>query len=98
MSGCLDRGETSCWKINWRKLLNTTSLVAQGQIIHLPMHEVQIRSLGQEDPLEKETATHSSIFAGTPNGQRSLVGYSPWGLKESDETKGLNNNNKLNNH
>ena len=25
--------------------------------------ETQVRSLGQEDPLEKETATHSSIFA-----------------------------------
>jgi len=46
-----------------RKLLNTTSLVAWGQRIHLPMQEMQIRSLGQEDPLEKETATHSSSFA-----------------------------------
>ena len=27
------------------------------------MQETQIRSLGQEDPLEKEMATHSSIFA-----------------------------------
>ena len=25
--------------------------------------EIQIRSLGQEDPLEKEMATHSSILA-----------------------------------
>ena len=25
--------------------------------------ETQVRSLGQEDPLEKETATHSSILA-----------------------------------
>ena len=24
-----------------------------------------------------------------PHGQRSLVGYSPWGCKESDTTKGL---------
>ena len=31
---------------------------------HLPpMRETQVRSLGQEDPLEKETATHSSILA-----------------------------------
>ena len=27
------------------------------------MQELQVQSLGQEDPLEKEMATHSSIFA-----------------------------------
>ena len=27
------------------------------------MWEIQVRSLGQEDPLEKEVATHSSILA-----------------------------------
>ena len=31
--------------------------------IHLPMQETQVRSLGREDPLEKEMATHSSILA-----------------------------------
>ena len=31
---------------------------------HLPaMQETQVRSLGWEDPLEKEMATHSSILA-----------------------------------
>ena len=30
---------------------------------HLPMQEMQIQSLGQKDPLEKEKATHSSILA-----------------------------------
>ena len=29
----------------------------------LPVQEMQIRSLGQEDPLEKEMATHSRILA-----------------------------------
>ena len=39
------------------------SLVAQ-KLRHLPaMWETRVRSLGQEDPLEKEMATHSSIFA-----------------------------------
>ena len=28
-----------------------------------PMWETQVRSLGQEDPLEKEMVTHSSILA-----------------------------------
>ena len=39
------------------------SLLAQWLRISLPMQETQIRSLGQEDPLEKEMATHSSILA-----------------------------------
>ena len=29
-------------------------------------------------------ATHSSILPGKFHGQRRLVGYSPWGLKESN--------------
>ena len=47
------------------------------------MQEMQVRYLSQEDPLEKEMATHSNIFAWEINGQKSLVGYSPWGHKES---------------
>ena len=40
-----------------------SSLVAQ-RLKHLPpMRETRVRSLGQEDPLEKEMATHSSILA-----------------------------------
>ena len=40
------------------------SLVAQ-RVKSLPaMQETQIQSLGHEDPLEKEMATHSSILAG----------------------------------
>ena len=56
---------------------------------NLPMmQETRIQSLGWEVPLEKEMATHSSILAWTiPS--RSLVGYSPWGHKESDTTEQL---------
>ena len=32
---------------------------------------------GQEDPLEKGMATHSSILPGESHGQSSLMGYSP---------------------
>ena len=40
-----------------------SSLVAQ-RLKHLPgMQETQVRSLGREDPLEKEMATHSSTLA-----------------------------------
>ena len=47
------------------------------------MQETQVQSLGQEDLLEKEMATHSTIFAweippGKSHGWRSLVGCSPW--------------------
>ena len=37
--------------------------------------------LGQEDPLEKEMAAHSSTPAWKSHGQRSMVGYSPWSHK-----------------
>ena len=50
------------------------------------MQETQIWSLGQQDPLEKGMATHSSILAGEFQGQRSMVGYNPWGHKELDTT------------
>ena len=34
------------------------------RVKHLPtMRETRVRSLGREDPLEKEMATHSSILA-----------------------------------
>ena len=34
------------------------------RLMHLPaMQETWVKSLGQEDPLEKEMATHSSTFA-----------------------------------
>ena len=49
--------------------------------------ETWVQSLGGEDPLEEGTATHSSILAGASDGQRGLVGYSPWGRIESDTLK-----------
>ena len=39
--------------------------------------------------LEKGMSTHSSVLEENPHGQRSLVGYSPWGRKESDMTEHL---------
>ena len=49
--------------------------------------ETRDQPLDQEDPLEKGMATHSSILAGESHGQRNLVGYSPYGCKESDTTE-----------
>ena len=57
---------------------------------YLPeMQETQVRSLGWEDPLGDGMATHSSILAWRIPWQRSLMGYSPWGHKESDTTDRL---------
>ena len=51
------------------------------------MQETQVQYLGREDPLEKGVAIHSSIYRGKLLGQRSWMGYSPWGHKESDTTE-----------
>ena len=62
---------------------------------HLPtMRETGVRSLGREDPLEKEMAPHSSILAWKSHGLRFLAGYSPWGHKELDTTERLHFQNK----
>ena len=53
------------------------------------VQETWIRSLGQEDPLEKEMAPTPVFLPGKSQGQRSLVDYSPWGHKESDMTEQL---------
>ena len=58
-----------------------------GQMVkNLPaMQETWVRSLSQEDPLEKEMATHSSPLAwGFPWTEEPGKPYSPWGHKESD--------------
>ena len=49
--------------------------------------ETRVRFLGQEDPLEEGMATHLVFLPGESHGQRSLAGYSPWGLTESDMTE-----------
>ena len=51
------------------------------------IQEIQFQSLGGEDPLEKEMATHSVFLPGKSHFQRSLVGYSPWSHKVLDVTK-----------
>ena len=51
------------------------------------MREPWVQSLGREDPLEKEMATHSCILAWKIHERRILAGYSPWGCKESDMTE-----------
>ena len=61
---------------------SATSLVVQMVKSPPAMQETTVESLGQEDPLEKGMATHSSILA-----WRTHALYSPWGRRESDTTE-----------
>ena len=76
----------------WNNKRGRKSEVAQ-KVKRLPaLQETWVRSLGWEDPLEKWMATHSRqptlvFLPGEFHGQRTLVGYNPWGLKESDTTE-----------
>ena len=57
-------------------------------IKNLPaIQEAQVQSLGQEDTLEEKMATTPVFLPGKSCGQRTLVGNSPWGQKESDTTE-----------
>ena len=55
----------------------------------LTMWETQVQSLGWEDTLEKEMATHSSTLAWKIPCTEEPGRYSPWGRKESDTTERL---------
>ena len=48
---------------NFSDYFSWASLITQSVENLLVMQETQVRFLGQEDPLEKEMATHSRIFA-----------------------------------
>ena len=49
--------------------------------------ETRVRSLGWEDPLEKNMAPTPVFSPGESHGWRSMVGYSPRGRRESDTTE-----------
>ena len=51
------------------------------------MQETYVRSLGWEDPLEKEMATAPVFLPRESYGQRSLADRSPQGKRESDTTE-----------
>ena len=63
-----------------------TSLMAQ-VVKNLPaVQETQVRSLGREDPLEKEMATHSSILAWEIPWMEEPGGLQSMGCQELDTT------------
>ena len=82
-----------CWCLSEKEYTSVfgpwivASLVAH-VVKNLPtMKETQVWSLGQEDPLEKGMAAHSTIFAWRIPWTETLADYSPWGRKESDMTE-----------
>jgi len=75
---------------NWEGYHSHIGWMVAQMVKNLPaMQETLVRSLGQEDPLEKGMATHSIFLPGKPHGKRILVGYSPWGHKEWDRNERL---------
>ena len=63
------------------------SLVAQTVKRLSTMWETQVRSLGWEVPWRRKWQSTPVLLPGKSHGQRSLVGYSPWGHKQSDMTE-----------
>ena len=55
-----------------------------------PMQEMRVPSLDQEDPLEKEITTHSSILAQEILWTEELGGLQSMGWQESDTTEQQN--------
>ena len=53
------------------------------------MQETQVRSLGQEDPLEKEMATHSSTLAYKIPWMEEPGGHTVYAVTQSDTTEQL---------
>ena len=53
------------------------------------MWETRVQSLGQEYPWRRKWQPIPVLLPGKFHGQRSLVGYSPWGCKELDTTEQL---------
>ena len=49
--------------------------------------EMQIQALGGEDPRSRKWQPTPVFLPGKFHGQRSLAGYSPWGLEKSDMTE-----------
>jgi len=76
-------------------LSNTSaSQVAQWQRIHLPVQETRFNPWVGKIPWRRKWQPPPVFLPGQSHGQRSLVGYSPWGHKESDmneETKHAHN-------
>ena len=83
------RCNSSLFSVSHRNLkLDIFGFLVAQRIKHLPaMQEPWVRSLGWEDPWRRKWQPILVFLPGESHGQRSLVGYSPWGHKESDTTE-----------
>ena len=72
-------------------VIGTARLQHVAQMVkRLPtMQETRVLSLGREDPWRRKWQPTPVSLPGESHGWRSLVGYSPWGYKESDMTERL---------
>ena len=77
------------YEVHFKERSRKDFLAAQ-LVKRLPtMQETWVQSLGREDLLEKEMQPTPGFLPGKSHGRRSLVGYRPWGCKESDTTERL---------
>ena len=68
----------------WKILKPISGFPGSSVVKNLPAMQVTgVQSLGWEDPLEEEIATHSILMPEKSQGKRSLMGYSPWGHKRN---------------
>ena len=65
------------------------SLVAQRVKCVLALQETWVLSLGRKIPWRRKWQPTPVFLPGKSHGRRILVGYSPWGRKESDTTEPL---------
>ena len=105
-----ERADVLWWVVAWRggrikrqdtrpKSNEGASLMAQTVKNPTGMWQTQVRSLGQEDPLEEGMATHSSLLAWrTPWGEEPGELHSPWGRKELDMTERLTTHTRAMRH
>jgi len=68
--------------------------MAQWVKISLAVQETWVQSLGQENPWRRAWQPTLVFLPGESHGQKSLVGYSPWGRKELDRTKEIEHTGK----
>ena len=70
------------------KIIKVLGFPSGSVVKNLPaMQETWVRSLGQKDPWSRAWQPIKLILPVESHGQRSLVGYSPWGRKSQDMTE-----------
>ena len=92
MASLINKLGTSISQISiWYKALHITGFPS-GLAVKIPpamqeMQEMRVQSLGREDPLEEEMATHSSILARRISWTEEPGKLQSWGHKELDTTE-----------